>query len=253
MRLNCSKNNKISIQKHLIRIRNLSMQTPQDVICNYPQIAIYLLNSCGVSNTENISPKIWPQTLMRFFSSSLVGPHKDLLKLFPPFSDFSSTQYFIGSYRIHSVQGIGSDACVYKTVDGYCLKVVGVSKKEKLKKEFEIIKHLHHPNIVECFDFIDDTDYAAIIMEELFPALGAENLYVQALNYCHSQGILHGDIRLNNLGTDQAGNSKLFDFGNSVAIKSPKDKQNEIELLKNIMHSPIAQARIATCRGDVLC
>ena len=134
MRQNCSKNNKISIQKHLIRIRNLSMQTPQDVICNYPQIAIYLLNSCGVSNTENISPKIWQQTLMRFFSSSLVGPHKDLLKLFPPFSDFSSTQYFIGSYRIHSVQGIGSDACVYKTVDGYCLKVVGVSKKEKLKK-----------------------------------------------------------------------------------------------------------------------
>ena len=253
MRLNCSKNNKISIQKHLIRIRNLSMQTPQDVICNYPQIAISLLNSCGVSNTENISPQIWQQTLMRFFSSSLVGPHKDLLKLFPPFSDFSSTQYFIGSYRIHSVQGIGSDACVYKTVDGYCLKVAGVSKKEKLKKEFEIIKHLHHPNIVECFDFIDDTDYAAIIMEELFPTLGSERLYVHALNYCHSQGILHGDIRLNNLGTDKVGNSKLFDFGNSVAIKSPKDKQNEIELLKNIMHSPIAQARIATCRGDVLC
>ena len=253
MRLNCSKNNKISIQKHLIRIRNLSMQTPQDVICNYPQIAIYLLNSCGVSNTENISPKIWQQTLMRFFSSSLVGPHKDLLKLFPPFSDFSSTQYFIGSYRIHSVLGIGSEACVYKTANEYCLKVVGVSKKEKLKREYEIIKSLHHPNIVKCIDFIDDTDYAAIVMEELFPGLGSESLYLQALNYCHSQGILHGDIRLNNLGTDNIGNSKLFDFGNSAAVESPKDKQNEIELLKNVMQSPIAQERKATARGAVLC
>lgn len=253
MRLNCSRNNKISVQNHLEWISGLAAQNPEDVIRNHPQITVHLLNSCDLRCTENISPGMWRQALMDFFSSSLVGPHKDLMKLFPSFSDFSSARYSVGSRRIHSVLGIGSDACVYKTFDGYCLKTAGISKKEKLKREYEIIRSLHHPNIVKCFDFIDDTNYAAILMEELSPAIGPEDHYIQALNYCHSLGILHGDIRLNNLGSDSSGNSKLFDFGNSAATESPEDKLNEIKLLKNIMRSPIAQERKAACRGDVLC
>ena len=253
MRLNCSKINKISIPDHLEWINCLTTQNPEDVIRNYPQIAIHLVNGYGLSYTENISPKMWQQILTEYFYSSLIGPHKDLMKLFPSSSDFSSTQYSIGPHRVHSVLGIGSDACVYKTVDGYCLKVAGVSKKEKLKREYKTISFLQHPNIVKCWDFIDDTDYAAILMEELSPALGTDSLYIQALTYCHSQGILHGDIRLNNLGTDRSGNSKLFDFGNASASESPKDRQNEIALLKNLMRSPIAQERKAACRREVLC
>lgn len=253
MRLNCSRSNEITIREHLDWIGCLAKQNPEDVIRNYPQIAIQLQNGYDLSCRNNISNKMWKQVLMDFGTSTLVGSHKDLLKIFPFFSNFSSTQCSIGSYHIHSVLGFGSDACVYKTVDGYCLKVVGVSKKEKLKREYEIIKYLHHPYIVKCFDFIDNVDYAAILMEELFPALGSESYYIQALNYCHSRGILHGDIRLNNLGTDSLGKSKLFDFGNSAAIESQKDKQNEIELLKNTMQSPVAQERKVTCRGDVLC
>ena len=253
MRLNCSRSNEITIREHWDWIGCLAKQNPEDVIRNYPQIAIQLQNGYDLSCRNNISNKMWKQVLVDFGTSTLVGSHKDLLKVFPSFSDFSSTRYSIGSYNIHSVLGIGSDACVYKTANEYCLKVVGVSKKEKLKREYEIIKSLHHPNIVECFDFIDDADYAAIVMEELFPRLGSESLYLQALTYCHSQGILHGDIRLNNLGTDNIGNSKLFDFGNSAAVESLKGKQNEIELLKNIMQSPIAQERKASCRGAVLC
>ena len=130
---------------------------------------------------------------------------------------------------------------------------IALSACQELKKEYDILKNLQHPGIVNCFDYICDANYAAILMEELNPLLGMEQSYIQALNYCHTQGFLHRDIRLNNLGTDTSGNGKLFDFGNASAIKSQQEKQREIELLKNIMRSPVAQERKVSCRGDVLC
>lgn len=253
MRLNCSRNNKISIQKHLVWIRNLSMQSPEDVISNHPQIAIHLQNGCGLLCSENFSREMWQHLLMKFLESTLVGPHKHLMKIFSPKQDFSSANFSIGSYCLHSVLGIGSDSCVYETVDGYCLKVVEYARGEKLKREYEILTNLHHPNIVKCFKFIFTTDYAAILMETLSPVLGDEMAYIQALDYCHSQGVLHGDIRLNNLGSDAKGKSKIFDFGNAAAIESQSEKQKEIEILKNIMRSPIALERQSTLHGDVLC
>lgn len=253
MRLNCSKNNNISIQKHLVWIRNLSMQNPEDVIRNHPQIAIHLQNGCGLLCSENFSREKWQYLLMKFLESALVGPHKHLMKIFSPKQDFSSAQFLLGSYRLHSVLGIGTDSCVYKSADGYCLKVVDVSRKNKLKREYEILKSLQHPNIVECFEFICTTDYAAILMEELSPVLGEEKFYILALEHCHSQGVLHGDIRLNNLGTDARGNCKLFDFGNASVIKSRFESQKEIEILKHIMRSPIALERKSILHGDVLC
>lgn len=253
MRLNCSSNNKISIRNHLAWIHDLSMQNPEDVIRSHPQIAIHLENDCGLLCSEKFSREKWQQLLMKFLTSTLVGPHKHLMKIFSPSHDFLSANFSIGSYCLHSVLGIGSDSCVYKTVDGYCLKVMEYSRREKLKREYEILKILHHPNIVKCFEFICTTDYAAILMETLSPVLGDETAYIQALNYCHSQGFLHGDIRLNNLGADAEGKSKIFDFGNAAAVESQSEKQKEIEILKNIMRSPIALARKSTLYGDVLC
>lgn len=253
MRLNCSRNNNISIREHLDWIRNLSTQKPEDVLRVQPQIAIHLLNGCGLLYSENISEEMWQQILMDFSVSTLVGPHKHLMKIFSPDSNFSSAQFSIGTYRLHSVLGIGTDSCVYKSVDGYCLKVVDASRKNKLRREYEILRYLQHPNIVECFEFICTTDYAAILMEELSPVLGKEKFYILALEHCHSQGVLHGDIRLNNLGTDAWGNCKLFDFGNASVIKSRFEPQKEIEILKHIMRSPIALERKSILHGDALC
>ena len=253
MRLNCSSNNKISIQDHLAWIRNLSMQNPEDVIRNHPQIAIHLQNDCALLRSEKISREKWEHILLTFLESTIVGPHKCLMKIFSPDTDFSSVNFSVGSYCLHSVLGIGTDSCVYETADGFCLKVMEHSRREKLQREYEILKHLHHPNIVKCFEFICTTDYAAILMEKLTPELGKYSDYIQALDYCHSKGVLHGDIRLNNLGSDSEGNGKLFDFGNATAIPMSSEAQKEIEMLKNLMFSPIAQERKYALHGDTLC
>lgn len=253
MRLICSGNNKFSIWEHLDWIHSLARQNPENVIRNHPQIASHLQIGGDLLYTENISREKWRYILMDVLVSTLVGPHKLLMKIFSLSPDFSSAEFSVGSYSLHSVLGTGSDSCVYKTVDGYCLKVVDASRKNKLKREYEILKYLQHPNIVKCFEFIHTTDYAAILMEELHPILGKERDYIQALTHCHSQGILHGDIRLNNLGSDTDGNSKLFDFGNSAAIRSQSEGQKEIETLKNMLQSPIALEKKSILRGDISC
>ena len=137
MRLSCSRSNEIIIREHLDWIGRLTKQNPEDVIRNHPQIAFQLQKDYDLSYKDNISNKMWKQVLMAFLTSTLVGPHKDLIQIFSPLTDFSSTHFAIDNYQLHSVLGIGSNACVYKTVDGYCLKVVGYSRKDKLKKEYD--------------------------------------------------------------------------------------------------------------------
>lgn len=253
MRLNCSGHNRIAIGKHLNWIRSLSMQNPEEVIRNQPQIAISLPNGCDLLCSENISGKMWQHILMSYFVSTLVGPHKELIRIFSPEPDFSSVNLSIGSYRLCSVCGTGVDSCVYNTVDGFCLKVMGSSRAWKLKREYELLKHLQHPGIVKCFEFICTADYAAMVMEELSFALGDESAYVDTLAYCHSQGFLHGDIRLNNLGSDAGGNGKLFDFGNASVIQTQAAAQKEIEMLKTVISSPIALERKAILPQEVSC
>lgn len=84
-------------------------------------------------------------------------------------------------------------------------------------------------------------------------ALGDESAYVDTLAYCHSQGFLHGDIRLNNLGSDAGGNGKLFDFGNASVIQTQAAAQKEIEMLKTVISSPIALERKAILPQEVSC
>lgn len=253
MRLNCSKKHDIPIRSFCELINSLIKENPETVIRSYPQVAVQLYRQRGLLCKKNISELEWREFLKNFFFSKIAGPHKDLIEVFAPNSEISDAGCSVGPYLLHSVSGIGTDSCVYKTVNGYCLKVSANKKKEKLKKEYEILQTLHHQNIVKCFDFICDTNYAAILMECLTPSLSTESSYIQGLEYCHAQGILHGDIRLNNLGMDENGNGKLFDFGNATRIISRQKKQEEICMLKNILRSPIAQELRKSSGGAKVC
>ena len=254
MRLNCSGNREISITEFRQWIRSVAESRPEDMIRTLPQIVRQILKNYTGSLTEGISGLEWRSVLREFFFSKLVGKHKELSCLFTPFADGSVSVCMLGSYVLSSVVGFGSDGCVYGTEDGYCLKVVPFSGKAKLENEYKVLCDLKHKNIVDCYDFIWDTDYAAIVMERLKPRMGSSFSYIQALDHCHSQGMLHGDIRLSNLGIDLKGNSKLFDFGEAVGTCSEIEMQQEDELLKKVIFSPIALERKEKYQqGGVLC
>ncbi len=107
------------------------------------------------------------------------------------------------------------------------------------KREIEILKLCQHPNIIRLLDTFENPDYIYIVMEllqggDLYEYLNKRDFKVTeararaivhplatALFYLHSYGIVHRDIKLDNvLMADETEESsvKLVDFGLSKMI-----------------------------------
>jgi len=109
---------------------------------------------------------------------------------------------------------------------------------KKLTAEFCISSALHHPNIVETVDLVQDENqhwcevmeycpggdlYAAIKKGGMSPS-EVECCFKQILygiEYLHSQGVAHRDIKPENLFFDTKGHLKIGDYGASTVYRLP--------------------------------
>lgn len=145
----------------------------------------------------------------------------------------------IGPYTIIRELGKGATSKVYlvsKDKNFYAAKVFQHSDKELLerfKRETEILKQIKHINIVQIVDHGEDNNKAYLILEyvngktldEIYPNLTIIQkidiilAVCNALNYLHNKGIIHRDVKPENILVDKDLKTiKLTDLGISRIV-----------------------------------
>uniref|UniRef100_H3GKJ5 non-specific serine/threonine protein kinase n=1 Tax=Phytophthora ramorum TaxID=164328 RepID=H3GKJ5_PHYRM len=151
-------------------------------------------------------------------------------------------------YRVLGVLGRGAFGVVeqvehLKTHKHYAMKTVHFasgSKRHEFEKEMDILRVLHHPNIVRMLETYEDAHHFYIIMElspggtlldrvkargKEFPEDEAKDIVrnlASVIQYLHSRNICHRDLKLENIlveTLDNGGHIKLCDFGASTLFK----------------------------------
>ncbi len=146
-----------------------------------------------------------------------------------------------GRYRLLELVGSGGMANVYKTIDQKTNKVVAVKmlKDEHLEdadflrrfeREAQAVLSLSHENIVKSYDVGEDDGVPYIVLEyvegstvkeileregALSPrvAVSVASQVLSALSHAHERGIIHRDVKPQNVIITPSGRAKLADFG----------------------------------------
>lgn len=146
-----------------------------------------------------------------------------------------------GRYEIQEIIGVGGMAVVYKAYDSIDDRVVAVKIlkdeylaneefRRRFKNESKAIAVLSHPNIVKVYDVSYGDKLQYIVMEyiegitlkEYIDKVGTVNWkeavhfitqILRALQHAHDKGIVHRDVKPQNIMLVQNGNIKVADFG----------------------------------------
>ena len=157
-------------------------------------------------------------------------------------------------YRIVSLLGQGGMGAVYRAWDlrlgvAVALKEMRpepeldpqrqMEAREQFHREASVLSRLNHPHLVRVSDFFDEGGNTYLVMafiegESLSSYVGkagclpeaqvlrwADQL-LDALAYCHREGVLHRDIKPQNVVVRPDGNAVLVDFG-LVKLWDPED------------------------------
>ncbi|HEY7411582.1 MAG TPA: protein kinase [Vicinamibacteria bacterium] len=185
---------------------------------------------------------------------------------------------FGGRYTIMSVLGEGGMGSVFRAHDReldeeVALKALktdghreGTQGAEILKQEIKLARMITHPNVVRVHDFGESEGSRYLTMEyipgttlremlsergalELVPAMQIAKQICRGLDAIHRAGIIHGDLKPQNVMVTGGGVAKLMDFG--VARQAAKAEAGAVAGTPRYMSPEQARGGELNERSDI--
>lgn len=173
-------------------------------------------------------------------------------------------------YEIKDVVGVGGMAVVYKAFDEKLKRNVAIKvlqddvamdaeSRRRFRTEYQAVAMLSHPNIRAVYDVVSSGDTEYIVMEYVDginlkqylkkksvlswkEALHFATQIARALSHAHSKGIIHMDIKPQNIMLPKDGTAKVADFGIAMVENAPEQHDSE-ETVGSIHYISPEQAR----------
>ncbi|HEX4952464.1 MAG TPA: protein kinase [Thermoanaerobaculia bacterium] len=146
----------------------------------------------------------------------------------------------IGPYQLRGELGSGGMGTVYRAYDSRLERWVAVKRihaeaaaedkaRERFRREAKAAARLRHPSVVQVYDLIEDEEGLALVMElvdgvplSIWRRAGERSLpqrlavgrqVAEALAAAHDAGIVHRDLKAENVLITAEGQARVLDFG----------------------------------------
>ena len=198
-------------------------------------------------------------------------------------SDDLETKPTVGRYEVLQELGQGAMGVVYKARDPRINRLVAIKTirfsdefedeklnevKDRFLREAELAGRLSHPAIVAIYDMGEDYDLTYLAMEllegedlqeycrqgSLLPlksVLQVVAATATALDYAHSQGVIHRDVKPGNIMLLRNRTVKVTDFGIAKAMSDSKTKSGIILGTPNYMSPEQINGQEIDGRSDI--
>jgi serine/threonine-protein kinase len=195
--------------------------------------------------------------------------------------DLETGTVFASRYRIESILGRGGMGVVYKATDLQLDEAVAIKtlpqramssspeEVERFKREIRVARKITHRNVLRTFDYGEADGWYFISMEYVRgytladlllqtsqmttrSALGVVRQISRGLEAAHDEGVIHRDIKPQNVLIDHKGEVKLMDFGIARAQEAEAmTQQGVIVGTPHYMSPEQVQGKALDPRSDV--
>ncbi|MBL4671871.1 MAG: serine/threonine protein kinase, partial [Arenicella sp.] len=150
----------------------------------------------------------------------------------------------LGRYKLNSLLGIGGSSEVYRATDTELKRQVAIkcihittadkSATQSIEHEAALTAQLNHPNIVQLHDIVITDQVLGLVMEYVDGATLKETMkqtkpdqsqaldwlaqISKGLGHAHKSGIIHCDLKLDNVVLTKDNVVKIADFGIAKAL-----------------------------------
>lgn len=194
--------------------------------------------------------------------------------------------FYLSRYKLMELLGMGGMGRVYLAEQIsmerlVAIKLINIDKGKKqheqalarFKREAKAVAALHHPNIIQAFDFSDENGLPYIVMEYVEGIDTARIVHkfgpihwrqaaeygrqaAEGLQHAHKAGLVHRDIKPGNLLVDSSGHVKILDLGLVSAFDQKKDDsltvdQDQLGTVDYIAPEQAIDSKNVDARADI--